>query len=458
MKVVICGAGQVGFNIARQLSAEGNDVTIVDQEPSRINRVASVLDVQAIVGFASHPDVLEQAGMRDADMLIAVTREDEINMVACQIAHSLFNVPLKIARIREQNYLKPEWADLFSRDHLPIDVIISPEIEVARAIARRLEVPGAFDVIPLADGKVKLIGLHCLEDCPVVNTRILQLTELFPDLHITLVGIVRNDELIIPGGDDQMLPGDDVYFIAESTHVTRAMAGFGHEEPEARRIGIIGGGNVGIFLAKEIEEKHPDMHPKLIEFDRHRAELLAERLDRTVVLHGDALDLQLLDEMNVRAAEVVVAVTNNDEVNILGSLLAKRQGCPRIITIVNNETYATLVGWLGIDTVVSPRLITVSSILQHVRRGRIRGVHSIHEGAGEIIEADALETSSLVGKPLREVDLPDGIIIGAIVRDDEVIIPRGRTTVLTGDRVILFVVAGAVKKVEKMFSVGLEFF
>lgn len=458
MKVVICGAGQVGFNIARQLSAEGNSVTVVDQEAERINRVASALDVQAIMGFASHPDVLEQAGTQDADMLIAVTREDEINMVACQIAHSIFNVPIKIARVREQAYMKPMWADLFSRDHLPIDVIISPEIEVARAIARRLEVPGAFDVIPLAEGKVKLIGLHCLEDCPVVNTPLLQLTELFPDLHITVVGIIRDDRLIIPSSTDQMLAGDDVYFIAEATHLKRAMEAFGQEGQEARRVGIIGGGNIGLFLAQELEANHPGVHPKLIEFNRHRAEQIAEKLERTVVLHGDALDLQLLEEMNIRSAEAIVAVTNDDEVNILGSLLAKRQGCPRAISLINNDSYSTLVGWLGIDAVVSPRVITISSILQHVRRGRIRAVHTIHDGMGEIIEAEALKTSSLVGKPLREINLPDKIIIGAIVRDEQVLIPRGGTVIMTGDRVILFAAADAVKKVEKLFTVGLEFF
>ena len=458
MKVVICGAGQVGFNIARQLSEEGNDVTVVDQEAERINRVASSLDVQAIMGFASHPDVLEQARTQDADMLIAVTREDEINMIACQIAHSLFNVPVKIARIREPAYMKPMWADLFSRDHLPIDVIISPEVEVARAIARRLEVPGAFDVIPLAEGKVKLIGLKCKEDCPVVNTPLLQLTELFPDLHITVVSIVRDNKLIVPSNTDQMLAGDAVCFIAEATHVKRAMEAFGQEGQEARRVCIIGGGNVGLFLAQELEKNHPGVHPKLIEFDLHRAEQIAEKLDQTVVLHGDALDLQLLEEMNIRSAEAIVAVTNNDETNILGSLLAKRQGCPRAIALINNDTYGQLVGWLGIDAVVSPRVITISSILQHVRRGRIRAVHTLHEGMGEIIEAEALKTSSLVGKPLREVNLPDEILIGAIVRDEKVLIPRGGTTIKTGDRIILFAAAGAVKKVEKLFTVGLEFF
>ncbi len=458
MKIVICGAGQVGFNIARQLSAEGNNVSVVDQEADRINRVASALDVQSIMGFASHPDVLEQAGAQDADMLIAVTREDEINMIACQVAHSLFNVPMKIARIREQEYMKPMWADLFSRDNLPIDVIISPEIEVARAIARRLEVPGAFDVIPLAEGKVKLIGLRCLEDCPVVNTPLLQLTELFPDLHITVVGIIRDDQLIVPSSTDQMLAGDDVYFTVEASHVKRAMEAFGQEGQEARKVGIVGGGNVGLFLAQELEAHHPGVHPKLVEFDLLRAEQIAEKLDRTVILHGDALDLQLLDEMNIRSAEAIVAVTNDDEVNILGSLLAKRQGCPRAISLINNENYGSLVGWLGIDAVVSPRVITISSILQHVRRGRIRAVHTIHEGKGEIIEAEALKTSSLVGKPLREIDLPGEILIGAVVRDEEVFIPRGSTTIMTGDRVILFAGAGAVKKVEKLFTVGLEFF
>lgn len=458
MKIVICGAGQVGFNLARQLSAEGNDVTVIDRDPDRINRAASALDVQAIVGFASHPDVLVQAGLKDADMLIAVTREDEINMVACQIAHSLFKVPTKIARIREQEYLKPMWADLFSRDHLPIDVIISPEIEVAHAIARRLEVPGAFDVTPLAEGKVKLIGLRCLEDCPVVNTPLRQLTELFPNLSITIVGIIRNEQLIVPSDEDQMLADDDVYFIVETEHVARAMQAFGHEKPEARRVAILGGGNVGLFLAQEIEENHPTVHAKLVESNRARAEEVAEQLTRTVVLQGGALDLEILEEINVRAAEAVVAVTNDDEVNILSALLAKRQGCPRVIALINNQAYVNLVGWLGIDAVVSPRVITVSSILQHVRRGRIRGVYTIYEGSGEIIEADALETSSLVGKPLREIDLPDSILIGVIVRGDQVIIPRGGTTILAGDRVILFAAAAAVKKVEKLFTVGLEFF
>lgn len=458
MKVIVCGAGQVGSNIARYLATENNDVTVIDQSPELIQKISDTLDVQAMVGFASHPNVLEQAGAADADMIIAVTLADEVNMVACQVAHSLFNVPTKIARVRNQSYLAPIWADLFSREHMPIDVIISPEIEVARAVARRLQVPGAFDMIPLADGKVRVIGVICSDNCPILHTPLRQLTGLFPDLNLEVVAIVRNDKPIIPGGDDQMLPGDEVYFVADTRHLGRAMAAFGHEETEARRIIILGGGNIGLCLAEELEAKHSQVSARIVEVDRGRAQYIAQRLNRTMVLHGDGLDPEILEEANVRAAETVVAVTNDDEGNILASLLAKRYGCQRAITLINKTTYSPLVTTLGIDAVVSPRTITVSTILQHVRRGRIRAVHSLREGFAEVIEAEALETSSLINTPLREIKLPTGVIVGAIVRGEEVIIPRPSTVIKPHDRVIILAAVGQVKKVEKMFAVRLEFF
>ncbi|HZH27018.1 MAG TPA: Trk system potassium transporter TrkA [Azospirillaceae bacterium] len=458
MKVIVCGAGQVGSNIARYLAAEDNDVTVVDQSPELVQRIGDTLDVQAMVGHASHPNVLEQAGASDADMLIAVTQGDEVNMVACQVAHSLFNVPTKIARVRAQSYLDPVWANLFSHEHMPIDVIISPEIEVARAIGRRLQVPGAFDMIPLAGGRVRVIGVLCGENTPIINTPLRQLTSLFPDLNIEVVAIVRNDKPIVPSGDDQMLAGDEVYFVCDGRHVARSMAAFGHEEPEARRIIIIGGGNIGFCLAQEIEAQHPHVSARVIELDRKRAQYVAQRLSRTVVLHGDGLDPDILEEANVRAAETVVAVSNDDEGNILASLLAKRHGCQRAITLINKATYSPLVATLGIDAVVSPKAITVSTILQHVRRGRIRSVHSLREGFAEIIEAEAMETSPLVNTPLREIRLPSGAIIGAIVRGDNVIIPKPSTVIRAGDRVIALAAAAQVKKIEKMFAVRLEFF
>lgn len=458
MKVIVCGAGQVGFNIARYLAAENNDVTVIDQRADLIRSIGDSLDVQGMVGYASHPNVLEQAGAEDADMLIAVTHVDEVNMVACQVAHSLFEVPTKIARVRHQSYLQPIWANLFSRDNMPIDVIISPEIEVARAVTRRLQVPGTIDVIPMVNDKVRLIGVRCTENTPLVHTPLRQLTVLFPDLHIVVVGIVRQDKAMVPEADDQMLPGDEVYFVVDTEQAYRAMAAFGHEESEARRVLIFGGGNIGLFLAQQLEAEYPDVAVKAIEIDKARAEFVAKTLHRTVVLHGDVLDHDILEEAGVGQAETVVSVTNDDETNILSSLLAKRYGCRRAITLINKTAYNTLVSTLGVDVVVNPRGITVSKILQHVRRGRIHAVHTLHEGFGELIEAAAMETSSLVGRPLKDINLPNGVILGAIVRDGKVITPRGHTVVQAKDRVVLFAAAHAVKQVEKMFSVRLEYF
>ncbi|MBF0267161.1 MAG: Trk system potassium transporter TrkA [Alphaproteobacteria bacterium] len=458
MKVIICGAGQVGFNIARYLASEGNEITVIDQRADLVRKISDSLDVQAILGHASHPDVLDQAGASDAEMIIAVTAADEVNMIACQVAHSLFNVPTKIARVRHQGYLHPMWSNLFSSEHLPIDVIISPEIEVARAVIRRLQVPGAMDVIPLAGDKVRLIGVRCTENTPLVHTPLRQLTKLFPDLNLVIVGIVRQDKAIVPTPEDQMLPGDEVYFVIDKQHVERGMVAFGHEETEARRICILGGGNIGLFLAQQIEEQHAGMWVRLIESNRERAEYVAKQLNRAVVLHGDALDPDMLKEANVEMAETVVAVTNDDETNILATLLAKRYGAKRTMALINKTSYNPLVGPLGIDVVVSPRAITVSNVLQHVRKGRIHAVHSLHEGFGELIEADALETSPLVGKPLKDIKLPPGVLIGAVVRAGSVISPRGSTVMQAKDRIILFAAASAVKKIEKMFSVRLEFF
>ena len=313
MKVIVCGAGQVGFSIARHLALENNDVTVVDQSPEMIRRISDTLDAKGIVGHASDPDVLEQAGIANADMIIAVTYMDEVNMVACQIAHSLFDVPTKIARVREQSYLQPIYANLFSRDHMPIDVIISPEIEVARAVSRRLQVPGAFEMIPLVNDKVKLIGVRCEETCPLVNTPLRQLTELFPDLNIVIVGLMRDSKPMVPTADDHMVPGDEVYFVVDSEQVTRAMAAFGHEKAEARRLVIFGGGNIGLFLAQEIEANHDWVKAKIIESDQKRAEEISGMLEKTMVLNGDVLDPEILEEANISLTEAVVAVTESAE-------------------------------------------------------------------------------------------------------------------------------------------------
>ncbi|MBM3582951.1 MAG: Trk system potassium transporter TrkA [Alphaproteobacteria bacterium] len=458
MKVIICGAGQVGFNIARSLSAEGNDVTVLDINPDLVAKVTTALDVKGLVGFASYPSVLEQAGAADSDMIIAVTFADEVNMVACEVAHALFNVPTKIARVRSQNYLEPQWRDLFRRDSMAIDVIISPEIEVARAIMRRLDVPGALDVIEAAEGRVRVTAVRLEKDCPIADTPLERLAEMFPDLGVFVVGIIRGDRLVVPHGGDSLRVGDEVYFVAPTERVSQAMAAFGHREREARRILIVGGGNVGLFLARQFEEEHPNVNVKIIEINRDRAAQIADQLSRTVVLHGDALDRDILEEANVANTETVVAVSNDDEVNILASLLAKRFGAVRAVTLINSSTYGALIGSLGVDVTVNPRETTVSRILEHVRRGRISAVHSLREGIAEIIEAEALDTSPIVGRPMREAKLPQGVRIGAIVRDGKVVVPRGDTVIKAKDRVIIFAETEMVKKFEKLFSVRFEFF
>jgi trk system potassium uptake protein len=458
MKVVICGAGEVGSNIARYLATEANDVTVVDQSPELIRQLAESLDVTGLVGHASQPDVLERAGIDGADMIIAVTLTDEVNMIACQVAHTLFGVPTKIARIRSQSYLQPMWSNLFSQDHLPIDVVISPEVEIARAVTRRLEVPGAMEVIPLADDKVRLIGVRMTEDTPLINTPLRQLTSLFPEMQIIIVGIKRGDTSIVPNAEDEMFPGDDVYFVVASDQCDRAMAAFGHEEPETRRAVIFGGGNIGLFLAQELERAHPEINLKIIELSRDRAEIVSSELKNTVVINGSILDPEMLYEAGVDKAETVIAVTEDDETNILASLLAKKCGAQRAITLVNKSTYNPLMGPLGVDVVVNPRSITVSQILSHVRRGRVHAAYSVQENFGELIVADAMETSILVGKPLKEVDLPGKTRIGAIIRDGQVIVPRPQTVIEGGDRIILFAATESVRKVEKLFSVRLEYF
>lgn len=458
MRVIVCGAGEVGFNIARHLSAEGVEVTVIDHSQDRIRKVSDGLDVQAVHGYASHPDILDQAGAGDVDMLIAVTQSDEINMIACQVGHSLFNVPIKIARVRHQAYLLPAWADLFSRENMPIDVLISPEAEVVSSVANRLEVPGALDMRSFSDDKVRLVGVRLDDGCPVINTPLKQLAEIFPDLAVTVVYVVRGDKAYVPRSMDEMLPGDEVYFVVATEQIARAMAVFGHEEEEARRLVIVGGGHIGLSLAAHLEQAAETPNIKLIELDKECAEHAADRLEKTVVLHGDALDAEILEEANISMADTIVAVTDTDEVNILASVLAKRHGCVRAVTLINASTYRPLISPLGIDASVSPREITVSSILEHVRRGRIRSVYSIRGGEAEVIEAEALATSPLVGTAIRDTRVPTGIIFGAIVRGDDVLLPRGDTVFKEGDRVILLAAHDAVKKVEKMFAVALGFF
>ena len=458
MKVIICGAGRVGYGIAERLSTEDNDVSVIDTSPTLIHAIRESLDVRGYVGHGSQPDVLEQAGADQADMIIAVTLYDEVNMVACQVAHSLFNVPTKIARIRAQSYLQSHYQDLFSREHMPIDVIISPEVEVGQMVLRRIALPGVTDAVRFANDTIAMVAIECLEDCPVVNTPLEQLSDLFPDLVATVTGIWREGRLIVPHAGDQLQTGDLAYVICDRTHVRRTLGLFGHDESEATRIVIAGGGNIGYFVAHAIEQQQPSSRVKIIEFNREKALDVADRLDRTVVLHGSSLDTQILIEADIEDADLMVSLTNDDQVNILSCVMAKRLGCKSNLALINSPAFLDFTKTLGIDAHVNPRAVTISRILQHVRRGRILAVHSIQQGVAEVIEAEALETSPIVGTPLRELDLPNGIRIGALYRDGQVMRPDGESKITTGDRVVLLAKATAVRHVEQLFRVSLEFF
>ena len=454
MKVIVCGAGQVGLTIAKQLAAERLDVTVIDLSPDVARRADENFDVRGIVGHAAHPQVLESAGARNADMLIAVTRDDEVNMVACQVAYSLFGVGRRIARVRHQGYLEPIWRGLYASDQLPIDAVISPELEVANGIVRRLKTPGAFDVAPLANGLVQLLGIHCNSaSCTLVGRSLGDVSTLLPDVHVVPVGIVRNGRAFLPGLKDKVQPGDDLYVITQPRHVDAVMAFFGHREEVARRVVIVGGGNVGLSVARSLARTSPSTSLKIVEHGRERAAYVAGELgEAAVVLHGDALDREVLQEANVGAAETVIAVTNDDETNIFASVLAKNAGCHRAVTLVNKPSYEPLLPTLGIDAVVSPNSITISSILRHVRHRSVAALYSLREDFGEVIEVVAQPGSALVQGPLSRIDMPDGMRIGAIVRRGEVLGPSDGLSVEAGDHVVAMVTYAALRDAEALIE------
>jgi trk system potassium uptake protein TrkA len=453
MRVVICGAGQVGYGIAAYLSRENNDITLIDNDPRAVNKASGSLDVNVIHGHASNPDVLAAAGAAEADMLIAVTYHDEVNMVACQVAHSLFNVPRKIARIRESSYRDPSWSNLFSRAHMPIDVIIYPEHEVASAVMDRLTIPGTTNVLKLADEKLYLCGVMCTEDTPLINTPLEQLTTLFPDAKARIVTIFRGNEVIIPKKDEQMLPGDEVYFIIEKHLIDRAISAFGKDSKKARRLVILGGGKIGLALIRLLQSQNPEIELKVIENNTGRATYLSQILEDVVVINGSGVERDILSEANIQHAESIVSITNNDESNILASLLAKQYGCERAITLVNKTTYNLLFGALSLGAVVSPKMITLSTIMKHVRRGRIKEVHSLGDDDIEVIEAEASENCSIINTPLKDLKLPKDSMVAAIVHGEQIVYPEPKTSIRAGDRVIFVARQGQAHKVEQLFSV-----
>ena len=461
MNIIICGAGRVGFTIAKILSEQGHSITVIDQSSEDIQKIDDILDVKAIVGKATYPSILEKANASDADMIIAVTRSDEINMLICQIAFSIFNVPKKIARIRSQDYLNPKFTKVYNKENLPIDVIISPEIEIAKSLQRKLEAPGALDNVPFANNKISLIEILINKECPLINIKLNELTKKFSKLYANILGVIRNDKFVILKKNDVMLENDKTYVVINSSQMKDTLAAFGHNEKISNKILIIGGGNIGFNLAKNLEESFDSVRVKIIEKNKERAELIASELNNTIVINGDALDEEVLLEANLDEVETVLALTNDDEDNLMVSVLVEKftkdsseLNDKRTMALINKPNYSILQYSLKIDDFIDPRMNTVSSILKHIHKGTIANAYSMLNGEYEIIEAEIIETSELVNKELKNSNLPDEIRVGAILRGDEVIIPRSNFIFKKEDIIVLLAKKDFLHIVENMFRIS----
>jgi len=461
MNIIICGAGRVGFTIAKILSEQGHSITVIDQSSEDIKKIDDTLDVKSIVGKGTYPSILEKANAMDADMIIAVTRNDEINMLICQIAFSIFNVPKKIARIRSQDYLNPKFTKVYNKENLPIDVIISPEIEIAKSLQRKLEAPGSLDNVPFANNKIRLLEILIDGSCPIKDIKLNELTKKFPKLNSNIMGVIRDEKFILLKKTDVMVKNDKAYVVINASQMNKTLIAFGHTEKISNKILIIGGGNIGFNLAKNLEESFDSARVKIIEKDKERAELIASQLNNTIVINGDALDEEVLLEANLEEVQTVLALTNDDEDNLMVSVLVEKfakdndeLSDKRTMALINKPNYSLLQTSLKIDDFIDPRMNTVSSILKHIHKGTIENAYSILNGEYEIIEAEIIETSELVNKELKNSNLPDEIRIGAVLRNDEVIIPRSNFLFKKQDIVVLLAKKDFLHVVENMFRIS----
>ncbi len=453
MNFIIVGAGEVGYHLASRLSQEKMDVVVIEKDESKVKRVIDNLDVQTIHGSGSSVEILKQAGIEDADILIAVTNSDEVNMISCLVASAQSKVPIKIARIRNPEYAQN--SGILGEKHLNIDLTINPELEMVRAIARLVEIPDATDVVEFAEGRVRISGIKVDPHSYVIGKRLRNLSKENEKHDIIIAAIFRDDQVIIPRGDDIIQENDLVYAVTESKKIISVTNYFKEKEQRVQRIMILGGGEIGVELAQRLEKKA--IKTKLIEHDEQRCSEIAEKLEKTIVLRGNGTDRELLEEENIKDIDVFIAVSEDEQTNILVSLLAKRLGAKKVISLINNISYTPLVSSIGVDIVISPHLAAISRILQFIRKGKVLSVASFTKENAEAIEIIAMDTSDLVNRPLRDIKFPRGAIIGAVVRDKEIIIPTGETIILPGDRVIIFTLTSAIPSVEKTLMVKMEY-
>ena len=455
MNIIICGAGRVGFTIAKLLSEQNHSITIIDQSSEDIQKINESLDVKAIVGKATYPSILEKANASDADMIIAVTKNDEINMLICQIAFSIFNIQKKIARIRSQDYLNPKFSKVYNKENLPIDVIISPELEIAKSLQRKLEAPGALDNVPFAENKIRLLEISVNKTCPLIGIKLNELTKKFPKLEANILGVIRDEKFIIFKKNDVMKENDKAYVIINASQMQLTLSAFGHNEKISNKILIIGGGNIGLNLAKNIEQSFDSARVKIIEKDKNRSEFIANELNNSIVINGNGLDEDVLAEANLNEIETVLALTNDDEDNLMGSVLVEKfSQDKRTMALINKPKYSLLQSSLKIDDLIDPRMNTVSSILKHVHKGTIETAYSILNGEYEVIEAEIINTSELINKELKNSNLPEEIRIGAILRGEDIIIPRSNFVFKKKDIVVFLAKRDHLSVVENMFRIS----
>ena len=455
MNIIICGAGRVGFTIAKLLSEQNHSITVIDQSSEDIQKINGSLDVKAIVGKATYPSILEKANASDADMIIAVTKNDEINMLICQIAFSIFNIQKKIARIRSQDYLNPKFSKVYNKENLPIDVIISPELEIAKSLQRKLEAPGALDNVPFAENKIRLLEISVNKTCPLIGIKLNELTKKFPKLEANILGVIRDEKFIIFKKNDVMKENDKAYVIINSSQMQLTLSAFGHNEKISNKILIIGGGNIGFNLAKNIEQSFDSARVKIIEKDKNRSEFIANELNNSIVINGNGLDEDVLAEANLNEIETVLALTNDDEDNLMVSVLVEKfSQDKRTMALINKPNYSLLQSSLKIDDLIDPRMNTVSSILKHVHKGTIETAYSILNGEYEVIEAEIINTSELINKELKNSNLPEEIRIGAILRGEDIIIPRSNFVFQKEDIVVFLAKRDHLSVVENMFRIS----
>ena len=457
MRIIICGAGRVGRGIAERLSAEKHDITIVDSNPALVDQVSTELDVAGVCGHASYPDVLAAAGARECEMIIAVTHDDEINMVVCQVAHSLFSVSSKIARIRANEYLDGRWKDLFARNAIPIDMTISPEREVANAVIQRLKTPGAIMSASFAKGRVQLLAIDIEKDNPLIDIPVDQVAGLFPDLSARIIGIRHNNRINAPRSNDKLSLGDRVYVAVLDEQAPRLNTIFNRAEANITHITIVGAGRVGLYVADRLSSER-GYRIRVIERDPEKADRASEQLRNAIIINGDGLNPDIIEEAISGKGDFLISITDDDRTNLLVCNLAKRLGVDRTLALINDPQLAAMQKDMKIDAVIDPRALTVSQVLLRLRRGRVLALRTLENGAAEVIEGVTQATSSLIGQPLGYDDLPDGVTAAAILRGEQVLFPGPNVAVQAEDRLTLLFERDAQKKVEKFFRVSLEYF